>query len=209
MSFFDLLFRKQNHSKSHRITHFSENYHEVLLQYHNIQIIYSIQQQSVQYKNILSPSDWGPPPKEFINSGTTVLSPKEIEQLSSILKKNLASLSFSDAPIILPPGASYDGLLILTTSTGENRYYSNCHQENFSIKTEPLDPSFLDLYHCLIDICRFSALSDCSTLEPMNDNRPLQDPRHFQETLWICQNCSTGNLLEHSHCIRCGAARPW
>lgn len=193
-----------------RISH--ESYQEIMLQYQGKHMVYNLQQGLILYQNVMSPRDSGICfPEGYFDVKTVLLNEENQKEIGEKIDIARSQLSFGDRLDTLPLGASYEALMKCTKTDGDIVFYSNCHSDKsrFSVSRDPVDPSFLMLFKQLSGYCDFVEFSVISLLKSCADSSKAQDKRCLEETLWICDGCSAGNLMEHSFCINCGKARVW
>lgn len=213
MTFLDFLFKKQQKEKQQIENKVFHDYdQEITLQYQKKHIIYKKQQGLILYKHVISPIDGGNHfPEGYFDVKTVALSENDQKEIHRLIDTAISQLSFTDQLDLLPVGASHEALIKCKKNTGEYTYYSNCrlNGSGFSVQKEPIPSSFLELFNTLINFCEFVPLVDYAALESSFVQDYQQDTRYFEETLWVCENCSAGNLMEHHCCIKCGTLRPW
>ena len=213
MTNFSFLLKKHKNpetSMENSVSH--ESYREIMLQYQGKHMVYKPQQGLISYKNVISPRDGACYfPEGYFDVKTVSLKEENQKEIGERIDIALSQLLLGDTLDILPPGASHEALMICTKTDGDKVFYSNCHldKSGFSVSHDPIDPSFFMLFKLLSSYCIFVEFPVFSSLESCADISKPQDKRYFEETLWICERCSTGNLMEHRYCIKCGKARTW
>ena len=213
MTFWDFLLKKQKNPETSMENSVSQaNYQEIMLQYQGKHMVYKLHQGLIAYKNVISPRDAGGYfPEGYFDVKTVSLKEDDQKEICERIGIALSQLSFVDTLDFLPPGASPKALMRCTKTDGDNVFYSNSHldKSGFSVSHDPIDPSFFTLFKLLSGYCNFIEFPVSSSLDSCVDSSEPQDKRYFEETLWICESCCTGNLMEHRHCIKCGKARAW
>lgn len=213
MTFWDFLLMKQKGPETlikNSVSH--ESCREIMLQYQGKHMVYKLQQGLIAYKNVISSRDAGCYfPEGYFDVKTVSLREDNQKEICERIDIALSQLLFSDTLDSLPPGTSHEALMIGTKTDGDNVFYSNCHldKSGFSVIHDPIGPSFFTLFILLSSFCNFAEFPVFSSIKSCVDSSIPQDKRYFEETLWICERCSTGNLMEHRHCIKCGKARAW
>lgn len=160
MALFDFLFKKQNADESAAVNRWvCENFREILVQHDGKHIVYSFQQATVTYRHVISSRDGGRSfPAGYLDARTRTLPAKAQGQVLAPIVAALSSLPFFDGLEILPPGASHSALMIVTRADGTRIYYSNCHCDGFSVRRDPIEPSFLAVFQALSRFCDFPSL---------------------------------------------------
>lgn len=213
MAFFDFLFREQkNIDQLIEDDSTFELLREITIEYRGKRIVYEINQGLITYKNIISPRDGGRHfPKGYFDVKTVALPENARKEIHKLIDTVTSQLPFVDTLALLPDGASHDALLICTKNTGNQIFYTNRHlsETGFSVRTEPISAPFLELFNVLSAFCKFVPEVDVFSVNSHVDKYDLQDDRYFNETLWLCDKCFAGNLMEQRSCIKCGTPRPW
>lgn len=191
----------------------SAAYRELRLQYKEIQLIYRPAERTVQCRATTLPSDIDSRTLESCSEEkTAALSLQAVEQCTAAAKQALGRLPMTDQCDFLPPGAAYECLLVAVRQDGTTLCYSNTHlsESGFSLNCEPVHPEFWPLFNTLSSFCPCVENEYYQVLSgPEADTSVTQDRRYFEQTLWACEKCGTGNLMEHRHCIKCKAPRGW
>lgn len=130
--------------------------------------------------------------------------------MSGKIRDKIYKLPYEGEYELLPPGASADGILTVADISGKKFYYTNVHNipTQFTVKREKLSDEFVSLFQLFDSFCEFPENKQEFEIDT-DTNLFVDKERYFNETLWLCNKCKAGNLLEHRYCVKCGEYRGW
>lgn len=181
----------------------------VVLEYQQRHMEISLMNRMVELKRIISPTrggEWFP--NGYFDKRTVTVDDHVFEQLQEQLQICLRSLPFRKEAASIPPGASYDAYLRILGRGMETYEYTTTawSAEGTCLESTSVHEAFLELYELVSSQIDFPDRESDVRMEPAQE-REIYDSRYFEETLWMCEKCGAGNLLENRKCVKCGAAR--
>lgn len=200
MAFLDFLFKNRRTAKHPPKEAVScDQCQEIMLQYDKKRFVYKIQQGMIEYRNLISFAEGGMKfPEGFFDTKTAFPPESARKEICRLFDAAVFRMSLEE-------DLSEEIVVKCTKHTGAQIDYSSCDWRQIGFSNMEL----YDLYNLLDSFCEFVPAFEYTAAEPAFDHDPPTDPRYFEETLWTCQNCLAGNLLEHRCCIKCGTPRSW
>lgn len=80
-------------------------------------------------------------------------------------------------------------------------------KEKGSVEKIGVQEAYLALYQFILKLCDFPEYKPEDWAFPKGKKK--EDNRYSDGTIWLCNACGSGNLMEHKFCVTCGAARGW
>jgi len=173
----------------------------VYLEYRKVYMFFDASEGSVLYGRSSFPShapDHSEPQK-------VMLSGRQIEQCREILDAHLKHLNFESDLDVLPPGASYESLLIYRDKEDNTFNHTNTHvkRKGVMLKKDRESEHFLSIFWLFESFCDVPAAVERGE----KDAEEASNGRYFEETIWMCSRCQAANLMAHNRCVKCGARR--
>lgn len=184
----------------------------IVLEFDETHIEVNFVNKQLTYRHVTSSTRGGERfPEGYFDNHNIEINNAVFLQIKDQLQECISKLPFERELEFLPPGASRKAYMRYVDIKGNNYHYSTAHisKSGFSVESTPVHKEFKCLYEILLSQCEFPefGIANYACCDSMLQNN--SDSRYFEETLWLCKKCGSGNLFENSICINCGEDRGW
>lgn len=196
---------------------FQKHYHTpieaaaVVLEFGGKHIEIRFADRTLSYKRVISPNQGGESfPAGYFDNHSADIDDYFLTQIQTQFHRCINTLSFKKGMTALPPGASQYASMRYVDTKGVSYSCSDVYVSNnpFSVEGITVHEEFDAFYKLLSSRCYFPE-SETNASDRVFSEKQELDRRYFEETLWICEKCGTGNLFENHTCVKCGEARKW
>lgn len=150
-------------------------------------------------------------PPRYFDKHSIDLDKKAVSEIRKQLKNCIRELPLERVWefLLYPVGSSDRAYLRCVDAKGNQYTYSTVKitQEKGSAIRIDVHEAYMAFYQFLLKWCDFPEYKPEDWA--VSKRTKKEDNRYADETIWLCNACGSGNLMEHKCCVTCGTARGW